>query len=81
MKSDPTKNDIDVNWCTTKGILSNLLNDYVPYRSTKSGHNLPWITNEIKRSMIKRDRLFLCARKSNANTDWSNFWKFMNFCC
>ena len=47
IKSDPTKNDINTNWCTIKSILNNLLNDYVPYRTTKSRHNLPWITNEI----------------------------------
>ena len=77
-KSDPIKNYINTNWCTIKSILSNLLNDYVPYRTTKSRHNLPWITNEIKRSMRKRHRLFLRARKSNSNTDWSNFRKFRN---
>ena len=59
LKSDPAKNDINTNWCTIKGILNNLLNDYVPYRTAKSRHNLPWITNEIKRSMRKRDRLFI----------------------
>ena len=47
-KSDPTKNDTNSIWCTTKSILSNLFNDYVPYGITKSRHNLPWITNEIK---------------------------------
>ena len=78
MKSDPTKNDINTNWCTIKSILDNLLNDYVPYRTTKSRHNLPWITNEIKCSMKKRDKLFLRARKSNSNTDWSNVKKFRN---
>ena len=59
IKSDPTKNDIFTNWCTIKSILGNLLDDYVPYRTTKSGHNLTWITNDVKRSMRKRDRLFL----------------------
>ena len=78
IKFDPTKNDINTNWCTIKSILNNLLNDYVPYRATKSRHNLPWITNEIKRSMRKRDRLFLRVRKSNSNTDRSNFRKFRN---
>ena len=78
IKSDPTKNYINTNWCTIKGILNNLLSDYVPYRTTKSRHNLPWITNEIKRSMRKIDRLFIRAMKSNSNTDWSNFMKFMN---
>ena len=58
IKSDPTKNDINTNWCTIKSILNNLLNDYVPYKTTKSRHNLPWITNEIKHFMRKRDRLF-----------------------
>ena len=28
INSDPTKNDIDTNWCTIKSILNNLLNDY-----------------------------------------------------
>ena len=79
IKSDPTKNDITTNWCTTKSILKNLLNDYVPYKTTKSRHNLPWITNEIKCSMKKRDRLFIRARKSTLNTDWSNFRKFRNY--
>ena len=78
IKSDPIKNDINTNWCTTKSIICNLLNDYAPYRTTKSRHNLPWITNEIKRSMRKRDRLFLRARKSNSNTEWSNIRKFRN---
>ena len=54
IKPDPTKNDINSNWCTIKSILDNPLNDYVPYRITKSRHNMPWITNEIKRSMRKR---------------------------
>ena len=69
IKSDPTKNDINTNWCTIKSILNNLLIDYSPYGTTKSRHNLPWITNEIKRSMRKRDRLFHRARKSNSNID------------
>ena len=29
IKSDPTKNDIIANWCTTKSILNNLLNDFL----------------------------------------------------
>ena len=41
-----------------KSILRNLINDYVPWGTIKSSRNLPWITNEAKRSMIKRDRLF-----------------------
>ena len=78
MKSGRTKNDINTNWCTIKSILNNLLNGYVPFRTTKSRHDLPWITNEIKCSMRKQDKLFLRARKSNSNTDWSNFRKFRN---
>ena len=78
IKSDPTKNDININWCTIKSILNNLFHDYVHYGTTKSRHNLPWITNEIKRSMRKRDRLFHRARKSNSNIDWANIRKFRN---
>ena len=79
IKSDPNKNEINTNWCTIKSILNNLLNDYVPYMTTKSRHNLQWIINEIKRSMRKQDRHFLRVRKSNSNTDWSTIRKFRNF--
>ena len=74
IKSDATKNDINTNWWTIKSILNSLLNDYVPYRTTKSRHNISWITNEIKCSMRKRDRLFCRARKSNSNTNRSIFF-------
>ena len=74
----PANNDINTNWCTIKGILHNPLNDYVPYKTTKSRHNLPWITNKIKRKMSKQNSLFIRARKSNSNTDWSNFRKLRN---
>ena len=77
IKCEPTKNDINTNWCTIKGILNNFLHDYVPYRTTKSRHNLPWLTNEIKCTIRTRGRLFPIARRSNPNTDWSNFRKFM----
>ena len=73
--SDPTKNDINTNWCTTKSILNNLLNDYVPYRTTKSRHNLPWITNEIKRSMGKCYRKF---RNSVAKSIISSHKNYIN---
>ena len=78
IKSDPTKNDINNNWCTIKSIMNNSLNYYVPYKTTKSRHNLQWIINEIKGSMRKQDRPFLRARKSDSNTDWSNVRKFTN---
>ena len=78
IKYDPTKNYINTNWCTIKSILNNLLMIMSPTKATKSRHNLNWITNEIKCSMRKRDRFFLRARKSNSNTDWSNFRKFRN---
>ena len=69
--SDPIENDINANWCTIKSILNNVLNGYVPNRTTKSRHNLPWIAYEAKRRMRRRDRVFLRARKSN-------FRKFSN---
>ena len=76
IKSDTSKSNINTNWCTIKSILNNLLNDYVPYRTTKSRHNLPWITNEIKRCMRKQDRHCLGARKTNSKDVWSKFRKY-----
>ena len=36
IKSDPTKNDINTNWYAIKSIINNLLNDHIPYRTTKA---------------------------------------------
>ena len=58
MKSNPIKNDININWYAIKGIPSNLLSDYVPYRTAMSRYNQPRITNEIKCSIRKGDRPF-----------------------
>ena len=77
-KSHPTKNDITRNWCTIKSILNNIRNDYVTNRTTKFRYILPWTTNEIKRSMRKRHRHFIGARRSNSSTDWSRFRTFRN---
>ena len=59
---DPTKNDINTNWSTKKSILNNILSDYVPYRISKSRHNLPWIRNEIKCSRENEIDYFLELR-------------------
>ena len=48
IKSDHTKNDINANCCTIRRIVDNVLDDYVPHKTTLSRSNLPWITNEIK---------------------------------
>ena len=40
IKSDPTKNDINTSWCNIKSTMNNLFTNYVPYRTTKSRHNL-----------------------------------------
>ena len=76
--SDPIKNDINTSWCTINCIQNNLLDDYIPYKTTKSRYNLPWIINEMKCSMRKQDRLFLRSGKSCSNVDWSHFRKFRN---
>ena len=63
MNSDPTKNVLNTDKYAIKSIPNIPLNDFVRYKTTKSRHNLLWMTNELKRSMGKRDMLFLRARK------------------
>ena len=34
----------------------------------------PWVNNELKRNIRKRDMLFKCAKRTQSDTDWYN-WK------
>ena len=78
INSNPNSQTIDASWNSIKTMVLQLIDKHVPYKNTKQKTSLPWVITEIKRNMRKRDRLFLKARTSNANTDWNTYRSFRN---
>ena len=55
------------------------MNSHIPFKMSKTRHNLPWISPQIKRQMRKRDCLFTKANKqTNESRDWRSFKQFRN---
>ena len=38
-------------------------------------HDKPWVNNELKRNIRKRNMLFSCAKRTQSDVDWRN-WKY-----
>jgi hypothetical protein len=75
---NPHKCSVDVNWNFLKHGLLGILDKCVPNKLSKSKPHLPWITQEIKRAMRKRDRLHKSARSSKDQNKWQKFRTFRN---
>ena len=47
----------------------------IPTKQVRIKHKeKPWVNNELKRNIRKRDMLFKCAKRTQSDTDWYN-WK------
>ena len=73
LDSHPEERSVNENWNQLKSTLLNIMNKYIPNRTTKYRHKVPWITQPLKRQMRKRDHTFTKAKKSNKSHDWSAF--------
>ena len=61
-------------------IFLNTLDKHAPVKTIKvRGKSCPFITSEIKASMIKRDQLHSLFRKTRDHYDWLNFREARNF--
>ncbi|CAB3981747.1 Hypothetical predicted protein [Paramuricea clavata] len=61
-------------------IFLNTLDKHAPVKTIKvRGNSCPFITPEIKASMIKRDQLHSLFRKTRDHYDWLNFREARNF--
>lgn len=63
-------NSVDQNWTSIKKHLLDMLDKHIPSKYKSSRHNLPWLTNEIKRMIRRKQRKFNLAKKTGNQHDW-----------
>ena len=57
--------DVEQLWSKFKSSIVQVVNKYIPYKLTQKRHRLPWINNNIKRLIRKRDRLYNLYRSTS----------------
>ena len=62
-------------WHEFKGETETLIGRYVPIKTLRGRKNLPWITQEIRRKMNRRDRLYQIQKSTGKDTHRQLFKK------
>ena len=65
LSADHSSMAVNDMWVTFKSEFIAAVERFIPSKLTKTKYSLPWINNSIKRLIRKRERLYLCARKSS----------------
>ena len=55
---------VDENWTFNKNGIHDAIKNNIPSKFTKTKHNLPWVTSEIKRQMRKKERIHRSMKKN-----------------
>ncbi len=61
------------NWNTFKNGLNQVIEENIPTKMIKEKHNLPWITQSIKRIVRRRKRARCKARRTRSIPDWERY--------
>ena len=61
------------NWNTFKNGLNQVIEENIPTKTIKEKHNLPWITQSIKRIVRRRKRARCKARRTRSIPDWERY--------
>jgi hypothetical protein len=69
--------DVDRMWCTFKEAIKTTVNKHVPSKTIGKKTRIPWLTQETKRLLRKKKRLFRQAKKTK---NWANY-KFIQKEC
>ena len=78
LDSNPEKNTVNQNWETIRNSLQTIMDSTVPSKMSSTKRNLPWINNDLKRKMRKRDQLYKKARKTITGEGWAAYRKYRN---
>ena len=73
LHSNVLARSINENWCEFKVALHTAMKKHIPTAMTKSRHDLPWLTTDIKQQMRRKDRCYRKARKTKTKSDWSTY--------
>ena len=66
------------NWNTFKNGLNQVIEENIPTKMIKEKHNLPWITQSIKRIVRRRKRARCKARRTRSIPDWERYKELPN---
>ena len=63
----------EVNFNILKSKIEQVIEKFVPCKTTSSRYKPPWLHIQIKRACRKKQRLYNKARKSNLGNDWNTY--------
>lgn len=73
--------DINDRWDLWKGMFLSVVDKHAPYKTKRiRNKKSPWMTPDIKKLLIERDKLKHLAVKTNNNEDWRSYKKARNDC-
>ena len=61
------------NWLMLKEGLNTVIDECIPTKLIKEKHNLPWMTQDIKRIIRRRKRARCKTRRTNSDSDWERY--------
>ena len=73
LHSNVLARSINENWCELKVVFYMAMKKHIPTAMTKSRHDLPWLTTDIKRQIRRKDRCYRKARKTKTKSDLSTY--------
>ena len=67
---NPSSRSLGENWQAFKDALHRAITTHVPTKNSKTKHDLPCITRDIRGEIRKKDRYYHKARQSKKQEDW-----------
>ena len=66
-------------WLKWKSLFLEVCDKHAPFRTKRvRASRSPWINNDLKKMMYRRDRLTIIASRTKNPEDWTNFKKMRN---
>ena len=76
-----TAPDVNIALNIFNGIVKDIFDKHAPIINKRvKGRPCPWIDNELKQNMDRRDKVLRKARKSNTESDWKTYKTLRNLC-
>ncbi|CAG2208258.1 unnamed protein product [Mytilus edulis] len=64
---------VEERWTNLKNGIETTLNLNVPRKITNKRHNLPWLSNSVKKKIRRKHKLFQKAKHTGKPDDWTKF--------
>lgn len=77
-KGTPYVRSIHENWHLLQASLVNIIDKYVPSKVIRPHKDVPWLNNFIKRKMKSRNKLYIRAKCTQNESDWTAYRQLRN---